>query len=109
MITPATSPRCGVATAHLAEKVTQPLSLVELAAVAHRSPSALAKRFRQITGITPVQLHKQLKLQRARQLLATGTCTAAFTAAAVGYVSASHFSRDHRLATFQRCRPVIGT
>lgn len=84
------------ATAHLAEKVTQSVSLAELAAVAHCSSSTLAKHFRQITGTSPMRFHKQLKLQRARQLLATGAYTAASAAAAVGYASASQFSRDYR-------------
>jgi AraC-like DNA-binding protein len=84
------------AAAYLAEKVTQPVSLAEVAAVAHCSSSTLAKHFRQIAGTSPMQFHKQLKLQRARQLLATGAYTAASTAAAVGYVSASQFSRDYR-------------
>ena len=84
------------AAAHLAERVAQPVSLAELAAVAHCSPSTLAKHFRRVTGTSPMQFHKQLKLQRARQLLATGAYTAASTAAAVGYVSASQFNRDYR-------------
>jgi AraC-like DNA-binding protein len=77
------------ATAYLAEKVTQQISLAELAAVAHCSSSTLAKHFRQITGTGPMRFHKQLELQRARQSPATGAYTAASTAAAVGYVSAS--------------------
>jgi AraC-like DNA-binding protein len=86
-----------VAAAHLAEKVAGRVSLAELAAVAHCGPSTLTKHFRQATGTSPMQFHKQLKLQRARQLLATGAHTAASAAGAVGYVSASQFSRDYRL------------
>ncbi|WP_305784071.1 AraC family transcriptional regulator [Symbioplanes lichenis] len=86
-----------VAAAHLAGKVDQRVSLAELAAVAHCGPSTLTKHFRQATGTSPMQFHKQLKLQRARQLLATGSYSAASAATAVGYVSASQFSRDYRL------------
>ncbi|MCI4061454.1 AraC family transcriptional regulator [Micromonospora sp. R77] len=85
-----------LATAYLAKKIAHKVSLAELAAVAHCSPSALAKQFRLATGTSPMRFHKQLKLQRARQLLATGSYTAASTASAVGYVSASQFSRDYR-------------
>ncbi|MEV7629809.1 helix-turn-helix domain-containing protein [Actinoplanes sp. NPDC089786] len=35
-------------------------------------------------------------MQRARQLLATGSHTAASAAASVGYLSPSQFSRDYR-------------
>ncbi|WP_249998601.1 AraC family transcriptional regulator [Actinoplanes sp. M2I2] len=83
------------AAAHLAGNLAGPVSLAELAAVAHCSPVTLGKHFRRVTGTSPMRFHKQLKLQRARQLLATGSHTAASAAAAVGYVSASQFNRDY--------------
>ena len=43
----------------------------------------------------PLQYQKQLRLQEARQLLLAGVHTASDVAFAVGYESASQFSREY--------------
>lgn len=67
----------------------------ELAARAHMSPSTFRQHFRGITGMSPLQYQKQLRLQEARQLMLNHALDAASTAARVGYESASQFSRDY--------------
>lgn len=67
----------------------------ELAATAHMSPSTFRQHFRQLTGMSPVQYQKQLRLQEARQLMLNQDLDANSTAARVGYESASQFSRDY--------------
>ncbi len=67
----------------------------ELAAHAHMSPSTFRQHFRQLTGMSPLQYQKQLRLQEARQLMLNHELDASSTAARVGYESASQFSRDY--------------
>ena len=69
----------------------------ELAARVHMSPSTFRQHFRSLTGMSPVQYQRQLRLQEARQLMLNQALDAASTAARVGYESASQFSRDYRL------------
>jgi transcriptional regulator GlxA family with amidase domain len=55
------------------------------------------RRFKQITGLSPIQFQKQLRLLQARKLLAFSghsVSDAAF-AFAVGYESASQFNRQY--------------
>lgn len=67
----------------------------ELAARAHMSPSSFRQHFRSLTGMSPLQYQKQLRLQEARQLMLNESLDAGSTAARVGYESASQFSRDY--------------
>lgn len=67
----------------------------ELAARAHMSPSTFRLHFRGLTGMSPLQYQKQLRLQEARQLMINEALDAGTTAARVGYESASQFSRDY--------------
>jgi transcriptional regulator GlxA family with amidase domain len=67
----------------------------ELAATVHMSPSTFRQHFRSLTGMSPVQYQKQLRLQEARQLMLNQALDAHSTAARVGYESASQFSRDY--------------
>ena len=67
----------------------------ELAARVHMSPSTFRQHFRSLTGMSPVQYQRQLRLQEARQLMLNQALDASSTAARVGYESASQFSRDY--------------
>lgn len=59
------------------------------------SRASLHRHFLAITGLSPLQYHKQLRLQEARQLLLAGDYSASGVAFAVGYESASQFSREY--------------
>ena len=59
------------------------------------SRASLHRHFLAITGLSPLQYHKQLRLQEARQLLLAGDRSASDVAFAVGYESASQFSREY--------------
>jgi len=59
------------------------------------SRASLHRHFLAITGLSPLQYHKQLRLQEARQLLLAGDRHASDVAFAVGYESASQFSREY--------------
>ena len=59
------------------------------------SRASLHRHFLAITGLSPLQYQKQLRLQEARQLLLAGDQSASDVAFAVGYESASQFSREY--------------
>jgi len=59
------------------------------------SRASLHRHFRAMTGLSPLQYQKQLRLQEARQLLLAGDHSASDVAFAVGYESASQFSREY--------------
>jgi len=80
----------------LQENWDQPLRIDDLAAAAHMSPSSLHLHFKQLTALSPLQYQKQLRLQRARQLMLSEGLDAASAAHRVGYESPSQFSREYR-------------
>jgi methylphosphotriester-DNA--protein-cysteine methyltransferase len=55
-----------------------------------------SQHFRTITGMSPVQFQKRLRLQEARQLMLNESASAAAASALVGYESASQFNREYR-------------
>ena len=59
------------------------------------SRASLHRHFLGMTGLSPLQYQKQLRLQEARQLLLSGEQSASAVAFAVGYESASQFSREY--------------
>jgi transcriptional regulator GlxA family with amidase domain len=59
------------------------------------SRASLHRHFLAITGFSPLQYQKQLRLQEARQLLLAGDHSASEVAFAGGYESASQFSREY--------------
>lgn len=59
------------------------------------SRATLHRHFSAITGLSPIQYQKQLRLQEARKLLLTGEGSASTVSFAVGYESASQFSREY--------------
>lgn len=86
--------RVAKAIAWLKKHFANPLYIKELAKVASMSSSSLHHHFKAITGMSPLQFQKQLRLQEARKLMLTGM-DAASASHLVGYESPSHFSRDY--------------
>ncbi|GAA4702921.1 AraC family transcriptional regulator [Brevibacillus fulvus] len=72
-----------------------PLRVDELAAEARMSTSSLYEYFKKVTGMSPIQYQKQIRLQEARRLLFSESIDAAEAAFQVGYESPSHFSREY--------------
>ena len=81
--------------AWLKQNFRQALQVDDLAARAHMSPSTFRQHFRAITGTSPLQYQKQLRLQEARQLMLNQNIDAANAGGLVGYESASQFSREY--------------
>jgi AraC-like DNA-binding protein len=83
------------AVAWLKQNFAQPLHGDDLANRAHMSPSTFRQHFRALTGVSPLQYQKQLRLQEARQLMLNENLDAGGAAVSVGYESASQFSREY--------------
>jgi len=81
--------------AWLKQHFVKALRVDELADRAHMSPSTFRQHFRAITGLSPLQFQKQLRLQEARQLMLNQSLDAGSAAGLVGYESASQFSREY--------------
>jgi AraC-like DNA-binding protein len=79
----------------LNREYAQPLKVNELAKEARMSSSSFYNHFKEVTGMSPIQFQKQLRLQEARRLLLTENLEAAEAAFQVGYESPSHFSREY--------------
>lgn len=87
--------RMGRVIEQLSRRFAEPLSIDELAALAHMSPSTLHLRFKQLTALSPLQFQKNLRLQQARKLMLGDGLDAASAAHRVGYESPSQFSREY--------------
>ena len=68
----------------------------DLAAVAQLSPSRFAHVFRRAVGMAPRQYLRQLRMERARELLQDTDCSVAAVMRSIGYRDPSRFSRDFR-------------
>lgn len=78
------------------DHLDEPFRVEDLARRARLSPSAFHRGFLAITALSPIQYQKQLRLQEARIRLLTAPADVAAAAHAVGYASASQFSREYR-------------
>lgn len=72
------------------------LRICDVANTARMSVSSLHHHFKRITGLTPLQFQKQLRLQEARQMMIAEGVGAGSAGFAVGYDSPSQFSREYR-------------
>jgi AraC family transcriptional regulator len=75
------------------------LSLEEIASAAYLSEYHFARLFKRITGITPHLYLANLRLERARKLLAESTLPIIEIASMVGYQSQSHFTKVFKSIT----------
>ena len=76
--------------------LSEPLTVADLADLVNLSPSAFAHLFRDVTGRSPYQFVKEIRLDRARELLVDGDFTVARISKEVGYASVSHFISEFR-------------
>jgi AraC family transcriptional regulator len=81
----------------LLENLVEPPLLEELAKRVNSSPFYLSRMFKKEAGMTITQFLRQIRMERAAELLRTGRCNVTEAALAVGYSSLGHFS-----TTFQQ-------
>lgn len=77
------------------QEFRNPLSVTHLAELAGMSVSSFHAHFKTITGVSPLQYQKSLRLLAARNMMAAENLDAAATAYQVGYESPSQFSREY--------------
>ena len=82
------------AIALIRSRYDQPIRIEVLAEHAGMSPASFHRHFKSATAMSPLRYQKTLRLHEARRLIASGreVTTAAY---AVGYESASQFSREY--------------
>jgi AraC-like DNA-binding protein len=80
---------------HIRNNYRTGLLITEVAREVNMSESSFYQKFREITGTTPHQYQKSLRLIEAHTLLSLDGYAVSNAAFAVGYESASHFSRDY--------------
>lgn len=79
----------------LKDNFKEPLRVDNLAAYIGMSTSSFHHHFRLLTGMSPLQFQKRLRLNEARQLMLTKRMDAATASFHVGYESPSQFSREY--------------
>ena len=80
----------------ITEHYSESFLVDDLARSCGMSTSALHRNFQAVTGFSPIQFQKQIRLQRSRLMLMTGVDDVATIGYRVGYDSASQFSREYR-------------
>ncbi|WP_445619307.1 AraC family transcriptional regulator [Kushneria sp. Sum13] len=88
--------RIGRALETLHRDYANPLSVETLADKVNMSPSAFHHHFKRFTRLSPLQYQKRIRLLKARAMIAARTHNVSSAASAVGYQSASQFSREYK-------------
>lgn len=86
----------------LRERLTEPPTLEEIGRAVGCSPFHLSRTFSTTTGMTIPQYTRQLRMERAAELLRSGKFNVTEAALEVGYSSLSHFSQAFQ-ETFGCC------
>ena len=79
---------------HMEQHFREPMTVAQLAALAHLSVSQLERRFKTLFQITPMQYLIRLRLNKACQMLATSTTKIIEVALQCGFYDHSHFIRQ---------------
>jgi AraC-like DNA-binding protein len=86
----------GRAVRRIRDDYADAIRVEDLARLSRMSVSAFHRHFRAVTAMTPIQYQKRIRLQKARLLLISSASDVATAGFAVGYDSASQFSREYR-------------
>ncbi|MBN9747839.1 AraC family transcriptional regulator [Amycolatopsis sp. A1MSW2902] len=82
--------------AYVRDHIAEPLTVSDMAEHAFMSPSAFSHLFRDVTGKSPYQFVKEMRLNRARELLVGEETSVTQISKSVGYRSTSHFINEFR-------------
>lgn len=74
----------------------EPLHVDELARRANMSSSTFHRHFKEMTGLSPLQFHKQLRLHEAQRLMVLENRKASSVSLLVGYESDTQFNREYK-------------
>jgi len=96
MIAAADTRRISMAIGRLRENLHQPLRIEDVANDLGMSVSGFHHQFKSVTSMSPLQYHKQIRLQEARRLMIGEDLDAASAGFRVGYEDPAYFSRDYK-------------
>lgn len=71
----------------------QPVSLNELSQELHMHPTYISNRFKELFGKSPMQVHREMRVQRAKTLLISSEMSVTEIAQAVGFTEIPNFNR----------------
>lgn len=80
----------------LKKNLTASILVEELAEQIGMAPSTFHRRFKEITGMSPVQFQKRIRLHEAQRLMLTDNLNVSSASIAVGYENISHFTREYK-------------
>ena len=80
----------------LKKHLNRSISMETLAKKVNMSISSLHRQFKRITGVSPLQYHKRLRLSEAQRLMLAANERADIAAIAVGYESITQFNREYK-------------
>ncbi|MEM7426815.1 MAG: AraC family transcriptional regulator [Pseudomonadota bacterium] len=83
------------ATQHIQSNLSETIVIAQLAQQAGMSNSAFFEHFKSVTGTSPLQYQKDLRLLRARDVLRSSNERVSQIASSVGYDSPAQFSREY--------------
>lgn len=83
----------------LRQSYLESLPIGQLAQVCDMSVSSFRRQFSMAYGMSPVQYRNRLRVNRAQQLLAEGSCTVTEAAYASGFENLGYFSRCYKKLT----------
>ena len=86
-------------TEHIQDRLTEDVSLNELASLVGLSPRHLCTAFRQSTGLPPHRWQIERRVERAKAMLTSPAVTITDVALACGFGTPSHFATMFRRAT----------
>lgn len=77
------------------ENYADTLDIKRIADRAEMGVTTFHRQFKQLTGLSPIQFQKQLRLLEARKRLVYSDCSVTDAAFEVGYISPSQFNREY--------------
>lgn len=90
------SNQIAAAVAMIKDNFREALPVTAIAGRVGLSEASLFRHFKNVTGFSPIQYQKILRLYEGRNILRSGRKTVAGTAFEVGYASSSQFTNDYR-------------
>ena len=85
-----------LATDWLRKNYRKPLLVSQLARQVNMGTSTFHRHFKEVTGMSPLQYHKRLRLYEAQRLMLAGEMDAGSAGLAVGYESTAQFNREYK-------------
>jgi AraC family transcriptional regulator len=86
-------------TDYLRDRLSETVTLAELASITRLSSFHFARAFKASTGYSPYQFQVRLRMERAKELLESGRLPVTGVALSVGYATPQAFARAFRVQT----------